>query len=187
MNGMDEKGLIEAVLGGDVASFRPLVERYQAPVYSFMLRATGSVMTAQDLTQDVFMRAYEKLHTFRREKRFFPWLYTIAVNRCRDFRRRKGIRRDLFVDGPDHWEPADPRAEDCVRRQDCVMAVQQMAAMVERLPLSISEPLLLFYREELSIREIAEILGITPAAVKTRIHRGRQQLKEMMGVHDETR
>lgn len=186
METQDEKHIIEAVLQGDAAAYRILVERYQKPVYSLMLRLTGSTMTAEDLTQEAFTRAYEKLHTFRRGRRFFPWLYSIAVNRCRDHMRRKGIRKDLFSDIPEGFTVPDPDAGDCARQADCVSDVNRISEAMDRLPLKYSEPLLLYYREELTVKEIAAALNLSVSAAKVRIHRGRDLLKRLMGVDHET-
>lgn len=186
MDRQDEKHIIEAVLQGDLPEYRILVERYQKPVYSMMLRLTGSVMTAEDLTQDVFTRAYEKLHTFRTGRRFFPWLYTIAVNRCRDHLRRKKIRQNLFSEEPDGFQPTALKSDAFADQPDSRMEVNRVTEAMQQLPAKYSEPLLLYYREEFSTKEIANTLGISVPAVKVRIHRGRGLLRRIMGVSDET-
>lgn len=187
MEPLEEKDIIEAVLAGDAAAFRILVERYQKPVYSHMLRLTGSTMTAEDLTQEAFTLAYQKLHTFRRRRRFFPWLYTIAVNRCRDHLRRKGLRKTLFATIPDGFTVPDPAAGDCARQADCVAEVNRISDAMNRLPLAYSEPLLLYYREGLTIKEIATAMNLSTSAAKVRLHRGRDLLKRLLGVDHETK
>ncbi len=84
MDTSDDKRIIEAVLAGHVVQFGSLVERYQKAIYSFMLRLSGSPSDAEDLTQEVFVRAFEKLRQFKNNRRFFPSLATIGVNRGRD-------------------------------------------------------------------------------------------------------
>jgi len=186
MDRPDETRIIAAVLDGEVEYFRILVERYQKPVFSLMRWQTGSTATAEDLTQEVFIQAYAKLHTFKPSRRFFPWLYTIAINRCRDHLRRRGIHRQLFAEGPAPEPLPDPNAERCAARVECVLEVHQVAAAIERLPAGYGEPLLLYYREGFSVKEIAATLGISTAATKVRIHRGRELLRSAMGVNDET-
>ena len=144
-------------------------------------------MTAEDLTQEAFTLAYQKLHTFRRSRRFFPWLYTIAVNRCRDHLRRKGIRTKLFSNIPDDLTLPDPDAGDCAKQADCVSDVNRVSDAMDRLPLAYSEPLLLYYREGLTIKEIAAALNLSVSAAKVRIHRGRDLLKGLLGVAHETK
>ncbi len=186
MDQQEEKLIIEAVLQGDVSEFRALVERYQKPVYSLMMRLTGSADTAEDLTQEVFVRAFEKLHKFRRNKRFFPWLYTIAVNRGRDHLRRQGVHRDLFAEEPENFQFPDPSSEDCSRQPDCMATVTEIADAMALLPLNYKEPMLLYYREAFSVKEIADAMTVSDAAVKVRLHRGRQLLRRLMGVDDDT-
>jgi RNA polymerase sigma-70 factor (ECF subfamily) len=184
MDTSEEKRIIEAVLAGHVAQFGSLVERYQNSIYSFMLRLTNSPSDAEDLTQEVFIRAFEKLLTFKNDRRFFPWLYTIAVNRGRDHLRRKGLSRKLFTAESENRQHQNPSADDCLKKPDCVMIVEEIVDAMGKLPLSYQEPLLLYYREEFSVTEIAAALKISTAAVKTRLHRGREMLRRLMGEHD---
>ena len=181
----EERTIITAVLHGDLSEFEILVRRYQKPVYHFMLRATRQSMTAEDLTQDTFARAYEKLHTFKRRKRFFPWLYTIAVNVCRDYLRRLGLSKDLFVESDGDALHAQSSQGTCANNAECLLELERVAAQVELLPLRYSEPMLLYYREGFSVKEISRALGISRAAVKVRIYRGRKKLKNQLGVTNE--
>ena len=180
----EERAVIDAVMHGDVEDFRILVERYQKPVFNLMLRIAGSTMAAEDLTQDVFERAYAKLHTFRTSRRFFPWLYTIAVNAGRDHLRKKGLRHDLFHTESESEALANPeKKDDCVSHLDCIMDAGKVSDAIDRLPLKYSEPLLLYYREGFSVKEIAAVLTISVSSVKVRIHRGRELIKRVIGVN----
>ncbi len=185
MENHEEKRIIEAVLSGHVAQFGLLVERYQKPIYSFMLRLADSPSDAEDLTQEVFVRAFEKLGKFRNNRRFFPWLYTIAVNRGRDHMRKKGLRRKLFTAEPENSDSQDLPTDDSHRTPERAIIVEEIIDAMEKLPLSYREPLLLYYREEFSIKEIAAALKISNTAVKVRLHRGRRSLRRLMGEYDE--
>lgn len=177
----EEGHIIAAVLEGDLSEFRILVQRYQKPVYNMIWRVTRQTMTAEDLTQESFTRAYEKLHTFKTGRRFFPWLYTIAVNLCRDHVKRKGISNELFAEAHENGEWSDPNRDDCAKKPDCVLEVRQIAEAMDQLPMRYSEPMLLFYREGFSIKEISSALQISVPAVKVRIHRGRNLLTAQIG------
>lgn len=181
----EERAIIQAVLQGDCVDFQILVRRYHKPIYNLMYRVLRDIMTAEDLTQETFTRAYEKLDTFKAGKRFFPWLYSIGFNLCKDYMRRQGIRNSLFSDNTEseHW--ADPDGDNCLKRADCVLEVKQVAVALEKLPLLYSEPMLLYYREGLSLRDISDALNVSPGAVKVRIHRGREKLKLLLGVDHE--
>jgi len=89
--------IVRHVLEGDVQAFELLVLRYQKPIYNLAFRATASEDSAADLTQEAFAKAYERLERFDRSKRFFPWLYTIAVNVVRDHLRKLGRDRTVGV------------------------------------------------------------------------------------------
>ncbi len=142
-------------------------------------------MTAEDLTQETFTRAYEKLNSFNAGKRFFPWLYSIGFNICKDYLRRKGIQNTLISGDFESEQWADPGGDDCMKNADCVLEAEQVALAMEKLPLLYSEPMLLYYREGLTSREISDALNISSSAVKVRIHRGREKLKRLLGVDHE--
>ena len=178
----EEREIINAVLNGDADDFRILVERYQRPIFNLMLRVTQTTMTAEDLTQDVFERAYAKLHTYNSGMRFFPWLYTIAVNAVRDYLRRNGRSSDIFQSESQTMEPPNPDKDSCVRHLDCIMEAGRVSEALDQLPLKYSEPLLLYYREGFSVKEISATLSISVSSAKVRIHRGRELLKAVIGV-----
>ena len=184
---VEERQVVMAVLQGDVAAFRILVLRYQNPIYHLMMRLTKQTMTAEDLTQESFTRAYQKLGTFKPGKRFFPWLYTIAANIGRDYLRRQGRHNDLFSSQP--LDPAwpDQDQDQCARRPDCVLALGQISDALALLPERYGETLLLYYREGMSAKEIAAALDISTAAVKVRIYRGRKLLKQKLGGNHENK
>ncbi len=181
----EERAIVQAVLQGDNVDFQILVRRYHKPIYNLMYRVLKDIMTAEDLTQETFTRAYEKLGTFRTGKRFFPWLYAIGFNLCKDHLRRQGIQNNLFSDNaePEKW--ADPNSADCLKKVDCVLGVEQVTVAIAKLPLLYSEPMLLYYREGLTLREISDVLSVSSAAIKVRIHRGRERLKRLLGVDHE--
>ena len=181
----EEWTIVQAVLLGDLDEFQILVHRYHKPIYHLVYRALRDTMTAEDLTQEAFTRSYEKLHTFKAGKRFFPWLYTIAVNLCKDHLRRQGIHKGLFSDNADAEMWPDPKGEDCARRADCAFDVAQIAGALDQLPILYSEPMLLYYREGFTLKEISNALGISSTAVKVRIHRGRKKLMQRLGVGNE--
>lgn len=179
----EERAIVQAVLQGDTVEFQILVRRYHKPIYNLMFRVLKDIMTAEDLTQETFTRAYEKLGTFRTGKRFFPWIYAIGLNLCKDYLRKQGRHSHLFSDNAESDELADPGGDDCQKNVDRALEVQQVARALEKLPLLYSEPMLLYYREGLTLREISDVLNVSAAAVKIRIHRGREKIKRSLGVN----
>ncbi|WP_316896750.1 RNA polymerase sigma factor [Pseudodesulfovibrio indicus] len=163
--------IVRDILLGDVQSFGILVREYQRPVFNLMLRMTGDAETAADLSQEAFARAYEKLETFNQRRRFFPWLYTLALNVARDWFRKEGRDRHIFVEDAtemirDEDVPDEPKSINA--RIDGVKAFD---AVMELDP-KYREALILRYRHDFTMQEIANTLGISVSAAKMRLSRG---------------
>ena len=178
-----EANLIYEILAGDAEAYAIVVRRYQKPIYNLMFRMTSSDEDAMDLTQETFVRAYEKLEQFKTSSPFFPWLYTIGMNLARDFQRKaKASRTALEALSRD----ADPPSNTGENLHESVDAAQ-VGYLLQTLPLDYREALILRFREGLSVSELASALGITVSGAKMRIHRGLLKLRELLGseTHDE--
>jgi RNA polymerase sigma-70 factor (ECF subfamily) len=170
-----EKRLVHAVLKGNTEKFRILVERYEKPIYNLMLRSTRCPEEAADLTQETFIKAYEKLGSFNNSKRFFSWLYAIGINHLRDSKRRK--TRSPIVEVPEQLlEQASSTRGGIGKKVDAI----DLEGAVCRLSLESREALLLRFREEMSMQEIGDILGITQSGAKMRIRRGLARLRQIL-------
>jgi RNA polymerase sigma-70 factor (ECF subfamily) len=177
-----EAEIIREVLLGETRAFEALVRAYQGPVYALMLRNSGDVDTAADLAQEAFTRAYARLETFTTGKRFFPWLYALALNVSRDWMRRNGRDFHVYMDDavgmvrdedlPDERQGIDDRLDGA-----------KAFAMVMGLAPKYREALVLRFRHDCSMQEVADILGITVSGAKMRVSRGlemvRSQFKEV--------
>jgi RNA polymerase sigma-70 factor (ECF subfamily) len=164
----NEVDLICDILAGDANAYAVLVKRYQRPIYNLMFRFTFSEADAFDLTQETFVKAYEKLEQFKPSGRFFPWLYAIGLNIARDqirkAKRAKLMKEDLihFVHNPG---PLDfSRVEESMKH----------------LSLESREAIFMRFHEGMTVNEIAKALGVTGSAVKMRIHRGLIRLRELL-------
>ncbi len=155
-------------LRGDEQAFRDLVDRYTPVLFALAARMLGDRDEASDAVQEIFLRAFRALPRFRLDARFHTWLYTIALNwlrsrlRSQRARRAAEARLEPPADGPD---PADV----AVDRE----AERLAAAALQRLHPRYREPFLLRHAQELSIREIADVLGLPEGTVKVRLHRAR--------------
>lgn len=172
----DDGCLIARFLAGDRAAFDSLFAKYQDYVYNIVYGIVGKPEEAHDVTQDVFLQVYRSLGSFRRGARFATWLYRIAVNRALDAARSAKGRRWLPFDetlraAPD---PADNPAQVAARgvERDAVQAVLNL------VPVQHRDALVLRYYQDLTIEEMAEVLGCSVAAAKVRLHRARQHFKE---------
>ncbi|MGC8669286.1 MAG: RNA polymerase sigma factor [Chthonomonadales bacterium] len=168
--------LVSRFLAGDRSAFDALFQRHQDYVYRIALGIVGDAEDAQDVAQNAFLQAYRSMGSFRRGARFATWLYRITVNCAVDALRaakaRRAVRLDHVApvlsdtsDGPE--AVAQRNAQDLVVR--CALAA---------IPVRYRDALVLRYYGDLSLEEIAEVLGCSVAAAKVRLHRARLAFKE---------
>jgi RNA polymerase sigma-70 factor (ECF subfamily) len=167
-----DDALVEATRRGDVAAFEELVYRYEGRITAFVLRFCPNTSDAAEIVQDTFVRAYQGLHRFDASHRFASWLFTIARNRCTDhFRAAKPQGTELPTDliGPESQIPGVSLA-----RRETADGLWSVARKI--LPKAQFEALWLFYAEDMGIREIAKIMGLTQTHVKVLLFRARRAL-----------
>ena len=174
MNKKQENEIIQSVLNGDREKFALFVDKYQRPVYNLIYRITGSRHDAEDLAQETFLKAYKSLNSFIPKKKFFPWLYTIAINLTRNHLRKK---KPLLVENFDHLQTDKNNPEQAVSKQQ---EAEALARYIQRLPVSLREAVILRYYFYLSFEEIARILCISLSGAKMRVYRGLEKLEIMM-------
>lgn len=184
--------LVLAAQAGDGAAFAQLVERYQDRVYNTCLRMCGNAADALDLTQTAFLRALQALPRFEVRSNFYTWLFRIAVNVVLSQRRRDRARPTLtlhrFEEGNAVDEPADQHAdvqpEHGAERGEWQ---QRIAAALAKLEEEFRVAVVLKDIEELDYAEIARILHVPLGTVKSRIHRGRMMLRQLLENQEERR
>ena len=175
MNNSGDDDIIAEVLNGNVNAFGLLVKKYQKPIYNLMLRMTGSPDRAEDLTQDTFIRVYDKIDLFKPGKNFFSWIYKIGMNLARDS-IRKNARMLRVLDDEKNMRllpSMDPEADQWVEMEGLLKAL-------EELPWMYREVIILRYRYDFSMKEIARTLKISISGVKMRIHRGLKKLNDIL-------
>lgn len=176
-----ERDLVARVRSGDAGTFDEIVAGHQERITWLVHRLLGWSGEVEDVVQNVFLRVLEKLHGFRGESSLSTWLTTIAVNECRAHRRRNRLRlRKLFR----LWQARRGRCEG-EPQPDQIETHAEVRRAVRALPHNYREPIVLRYFEELSIAEIAEILGLSINAVEVRLARARRKLKESLSNHIE--
>lgn len=171
-----------AVAGGD-AAFAELMRRHRSHVYRLVMGNVGDADEALDLTQETFVSAHGALRRYDPARPMRAWLAAIAINKCRDWGRRRAVRRFLAF-----ARPIDEAAEAVPSREpgnDAVAADRQELDRLRReiaeLPTSLREPLVLHTVEGMSQAETAAVLSITEKAVETRLRRARLRLAERLG------
>jgi RNA polymerase sigma-70 factor (ECF subfamily) len=165
--------LVNACLSGDTTAFGALVDAYESKLYNVALRITGSRDDAMDVTQNAFVKAYEKLHTFDPSYRFFSWIYRITVNEALNLCRR---RRDPMALDSDPVASA-PSPEQSSHQAEVSRTVHR--ALGELGP-EQRALLVLKHLEGFSYREIAAVLGTTEKRVKSRLFTARRKLRDVL-------
>jgi RNA polymerase sigma-70 factor, ECF subfamily len=168
----DDLALVARCMAGDTDAFEALVERYHRVLFTVAVRMLGDTDEASDAAQNAFIKAYQKLRTFDRSRRFFSWIYRILVNEClnarRDHPRHEPLARDVAAaDTPaDLFETAQRRA----RVQSAILA----------LPMEYREVIVLRHFTGLSYEEIGQTLHLPAKTVKSRLYTARERLAAML-------
>lgn len=178
-----DRGLVEAAAGGDREAFDELVRRHQTAIVGLARALTGGGADAEDLAQEVFVRAWRSLRGFRGESAFRTWLHQIAVNVVRSHHGRLArLRRYLITPAADAGEETDPveRAADRLDLEAGVLRRDAIDKALAALPDELRVAVVLRDVQGLEYREIADLLGIPIGTVESRIFRGRQRLKPLL-------
>ena len=175
--------IINRVLQGEQALYAQLVKRYQPFVFTIVLRYTANREDAEEIAQDVFVKAYRSLADFRGESKFSTWLYTIVTTTCITFLRKKKVPVHS-LDTEQVFDLADNQNSSFKANQvEQKSKVQVLNEALRLLSIDDARILTLFYQAEQSLEEIGLILGVEPNTAKVKLHRARQRLKEKMEKH----
>ena len=189
-NALSDGELAAFSIAGRQAAFAEIVRRYRQPVFRLALACVGEPDEALDLVQETFVAAHQALPRYDAQRAMKAWLSTIAINKCRDWARKRTVRRFLYFALPiegqaeavlDDQVPIDASAAD---RQE----LDRVTRAISTLPANLKEPLVLRTIEGLSQAETAEVLGISQKSVETRLYRARgrllQKLNAVQGMRD---
>ena len=170
--------LVDRFSEGDAAAFDALVERHKQRVFNLVYRMTGDREWAEEITIDVFLETYLSLPSFNKRAKFGTWLHRLAVNVCLEHIRRKKAKRQLEEVPLKEEEVAAPvsPAEIAMTNQ----LAEQVVRAMQTLPDVHRAAITMFYLEERSCAEIAEILGIPRNTVKTRLFYGTRTLRDQL-------
>jgi RNA polymerase sigma-70 factor (ECF subfamily) len=176
-----DSAYVRRVQDGDRDAFRVLIERYEGMVFDLTHQYSDSNEDAEDLAQDVFLRAYRRIGDLRNPDRFSSWLYGIALNRCRDY--AKNVRRETYAFSRTEREDADLLDDDTSRQDLKVMREErgsQLWAALEELKPTYATPFLMKYRDGLTYQAMSERLDVSVGALKVRVHRARKKLRRLL-------
>lgn len=174
--------LVSKILKGNTDLYRILVDRYSPMLFHIVRSFEKNEEEVKGLVQEIFVKAYTRLDTFREQSKFSSWIYSIGLNHCRDYARnirRSDQRFSELEDGFIEQKASEMNQPD----QDIEKTERKMILYraIEKLKPEQSEPLLMKYRDGMSYKTISEQMNISESALKVRVHRARAELKNLIG------
>ncbi len=181
----DEAALVAEAIGGSELAFRTLVERYQRPVFSLVLRMVRDHGIAEDVTQEVFVKAWMALSRYDPRRRFASWLFKIASNAAIDQLRRKKLpTTPIETSDTDQSSILDRIEDERSESPDTLVKRRELSAALEAAVAALRPEyrlvVLLRFREELPYRDIAEATGMPLGTVKTNLRRARREIEDRL-------
>ena len=177
----DDVALIQRILAGDETAFAELVNKYQKPVHTLAWRKIGDFHIAEDITQETFLKVYQRLHTLKDPNQFSGWLYVITANLCATWLRKKRIQTQPLEDTEPTMIQEDAYSQHTVEER-AKTAAESQREVVKQLLAQLKESertvMTLYYLGEMTVAEISRFLGVSTSTIKSRLRRARQRLQE---------
>ncbi len=179
MEAPTDEQLLREFLRGEPASFELLVRRHAPELYQFAMRLTSDSVAAEDVVQETFLKVHTAGDSFDPERRFKPWLFTIAANKARDHIRRRVRRREVPFDAQiGHEDEAKQRyihllAGDSTPPDEDLLLDEKrrfVRNVIEQMPDKLAEVLILAYYHRFAYKQIGEVVGVPLGTVKSRLH-----------------
>lgn len=186
-----DEQLIDLFRGGDAHAFTQLVKRYERELYNFLFRFVGRRSMAEDIFQETFLQVHVSVDSFQSNRRFRPWLYTIASNKARDHLRSQARRPTVQISVTedddtgnlwDYLKTEETTAEDILMKKQ---QKEQVRRLVDMLPDHLRQILILAYFSRLSYQEMADVLEIPLGTVKSRLHSAVANFGRLFSEHNE--
>jgi len=178
--GLTDTEIISRVLHGEQTVFSQLVERYQNYVFTLVLRFVDNREDAEEIAQDVFVKAYRSLADFRGESKFSTWLFTITRTTCISFLRKKKLSVQSLDNEKTGLQLENKESGFRANIIEQKSRHNMLNEAIRMLGPDDGQVLNLFYKGEQTLDEIGKIMGLDPKTVKVKLHRARQRLKDKM-------
>lgn len=175
----DEAQCIARILDGEVEHFSLFLDRYSRPLHALIVQIIGCHEDAEELVQDVFLKAFRSLGSYKGECRFSTWLYRIAYNVAISATRKKK-HEFLYIEEHAIHQVSNEKVDALLGAVDNEERVGQLTQAIDLLTVEEKALITLFYYEEKSMEEVGEILELTLSNVKVRLHRTRKKLYLLM-------
>ena len=177
----NDGALIRRILNGDEIAFAELVNKYQKQVHVLAWRKIGDFHIAEDITQEVFLKVYQKLHTLKDPNQFSGWLYVVTTNLCNTWLRKNWIHNHPLEDIETNILERDIYSRHIVE-EHVKTAVEAQREVVKRLLAKLKESertvMTLHYLGEMTVEEISKFLGVSAGTIKSRLQRARNRLQK---------
>jgi RNA polymerase sigma-70 factor (ECF subfamily) len=179
---MKDKRLLERIKAGDEAVFTELFEVHHAAVFNLCFRMLGDLQETEDITQEVFFKAFLKLKKFRGESEFSTWLYRIAVNLCLNHQRRKRYKKilslDFLIEKGNQQAGGQGKGplEELTRKEEKLLIKKSIDSLTKNQRIAV----ILNHYEGLPYREISEVMGLSVSSVRSLIYRAKQRLSSSL-------
>ena len=173
--------LIRRILQGDQDAFSPLVKKYQKGVHTLAWRKIGDFHIAQEITQDAFLTAYQKLGTLKNHSQFAGWLYVIAANLCRDWLKKSRLPMEsLDADNTNEVDKVSYSRYVAEKQESEADETRReiVKELLKKLPESERTVMMMHYLGEMTIKSISEFLGVSQNTIKSRLSRARNRLRQ---------
>lgn len=170
---------IRRILEGNTGLFSYLVNGYAKEVYALIVKIVRKPEEAEELTQDVFMKVFNKLSTFKGDSRFSSWIYRIAYNTSISAVRRKRVEYPAIDEKVLNNVP-DQEVDQLLNQQENEAVLQRLEKAITLLSSEEKALITLYYQQEMPVKELAEVTGLSEANVKIKLHRTRKKLYVMV-------
>ena len=179
MNQPEDQYYIDATINGDTKAFTVLIDRYKHMVFTLALKILKNREEAEEVSQDVFVKVYQVLVSFKGDSKFSTWIYKIAYYRSLDYlkKQKRGLSASSLDSDKEYHLPSIENNLDALELKERKQAIK---SAIDELPTDDAVVITLHYFEELSLKEIAKIIGVEANTVKVRLFRSRKRLAQLL-------
>jgi len=185
----DEQVLVDRISSGDSTAFQEFVERYKKKIYYIAYDITGDHNDAEDVSQEVFIKVFRSLKTFRRNAKISSWLYQISVNASIDLLRKKSSRPEKSIgdleraDIQENLPGTGTRAQNPEKSAEDFLIQKHISQALQKVSPKERSVFVMRHYNELKIREIAEILNVSQGTVKALFYRATRKLRKELSFY----
>ena len=185
----DEQALVDRISSGDSTAFQEFVERYKKKIYYIAYDITGDHNDAEDVSQEVFIKVFRSLKTFRRNAKISSWLYQISVNASIDLLRKKSSKPEKSMDDIERADIQESlpgsgtRAQNPERSAEDFLMQKHISQALQKVSPKERSVFVMRHYNELKIREIAEILKVSQGTVKALFYRATRRLRKELSFY----